>query len=90
MKGIYGHGRVGRNVTISHCYGQRINTDENSVSEFVDFSFDAYGTYTESRATKFARRVTGDKTIVINKVEHETHYYAMDLSTFMQYAEQTN
>lgn len=86
---VYGHGKVSRNVTISHCYGQQLN-DANGEAEFVDFCFDVYGTYTAERATRFARRAFADRSIVINKVEHETHFYAMDLPTFVELAERTN
>lgn len=89
-KVIYGHGKVGRNVTISHCNGQRLNSHDTDTVEFVDYSFDVYGCYTTERATRFARRITGDTSIVINNVEHETSYYCMDLETFIRYAERTN
>ena len=84
---IYGHGKVGRNVTVSHCHGQRINTAHSPDGQWDDFSFDVYGVYTVERATRFARRITGDRTIVINNVEHETHYYAMELDRFVKTAE---
>lgn len=87
---VYGHGKVGRNVTISRCNGQRLNSNNSDTHEFVDFSIDLYGTYTVERATRFARRITGDKSIIINNIEHETGYYSMDLETFMRYAERTN
>lgn len=87
---IYGHGKIGRNVTVTHCNGQRLNQTENNETEFVDFSFDIYGCYTPQRATKFARRKFGDNSIVINNVLHETNYYAMELTTFLKYAERTS
>lgn len=84
---IYGHGKVGRNVSISHCYGQRLNKDNN---EFEDFNFDVIGCYVEDRATLFARRLFSDKSIIITNVEIETHFYTMDLEVFIQHAERTN
>lgn len=87
---VYGHGRVGRNVTVSHCYGQRYKNDTSGQPEFVDYVIDIYGTYVPERATRFARRLTGDKTIVINNVETETGYYAMDLEEFMKFAKECN
>lgn len=87
---IYGHGKIGRNVTVSHCYGQRINPDNPDASEFVDYSIDIYGCFTEQRATRFARRVIGDRSIIINKVEFETHHYVMELAKFIDNAERTD
>lgn len=84
---VYGHAKVGRLVQITHCNGQRINPNNKDPIEFVDFSFDVYGTYTTGRATKFARKTFGDKSIVINNVEHDEEYYSMDIDTFINNAE---
>lgn len=85
---VYGHGKIGRNVTISHCHGQRLNTNGNDPPEFEDFSYDVYGCYTKERATRYARRTFGDMSIVINNVEHETEYYAMTVNDFVEKATQ--
>ena len=87
---IYGHGKIGRNVTVSHCYGQRFIANGSDPPEAVDFCFDAFGVYTEPRATRFARSIFKDRTIVINKVEHETEYLSMELSKYYQLAERSN
>lgn len=83
---VYGHGKIGRNVTISHCHGQHLNTNVDP-PEFMDFDYDVYGCYTKERATRYARRVFGDSSIVINNVEHETEYYAMTIEEFVNYAQ---
>ena len=90
MTQVYGHGKVSRNVTISHCNGQCINPTSKDPPEFVDFCIDLYGTYTEQRATRQARRITGDNTIIINNVEYETHFYTMSIDDFVKQAERTN
>lgn len=82
---IYGTGKVGRTVTISHCNGQAINKDRGD-PEFVDFDFSVYGMYTPERATRYARRAFKDNSIIIFNVEHETGYYQMPLEEFMQTA----
>lgn len=87
---IYGQGKIGRNVTVSHCFGQSVIYDDNHEAIFEDFTFDIYGCYTPQRATRYARQKFGDSTITINHVEHETGYYAMKLSDFMRYAERTS
>lgn len=83
---IYGRGKVGRNVSVSHCNGQRLNSN---TGEFEDFSFSVFGVYLEDRATRYARRIFGDKTIIITNVVVETHYYSMTVDTFLALAERT-
>ena len=87
---VYGHGKMGRNVTISHCYGQRISPNTKDPPEFVDFSFDYYGNLTNQRATRYARRVFGDNTIIINNVEYETFYVNISIADLIRYGERTN
>jgi hypothetical protein len=82
-----GHGNIGRNVTISHCTGQRYNKD---TAEWDDYNVDIIGNYTEDRATRFCRRLTHDSTIVITNVEIERHYYRMNIHDFVEHAERTN
>lgn len=82
---IYGHGKIGRNVSVSHCHGQRLNSSIDP-PDFEDFSFSVFGCYTEQRATRFARRVFGDSSIIINNVEIETRYYSMTIQNFINHA----
>lgn len=84
---IQGSAKIGRNVRITHCDGQRLNQD---TKEFEDYHIDFVGVYDEDRATRYARRIEHDKTIVITHVELETHYYSMDVFDFIRYAERTN
>lgn len=86
---IYGQPTIGRNVTVTHCNGQRVtNTREGPV--FEDFSIDVYGCYTAERATTYVRRLVKDSSIVINNVEHETHHYKMKIQDFIKYGERTS
>lgn len=87
MGKVYGRQKVGRSVTITHCHGQRVSAKDPP--EFEDFSFDVWGTYTEERATNYARRLFGDKTITINYVEHETRFYTASIQNFITVAERT-
>jgi hypothetical protein len=80
---IHGNGRVARNVSISTCYGQRLNS---YTKEFDDFCFKVYGVYTPKRATIYARREFGDNTIVIQNTEIETIYMKMALRDFVEQA----
>lgn len=87
---VYGDLKIGRNISISHCVGQRVNSNIKDPPTFVDYSIDIYGCYTEQRATRFARRLTGDNTIVINHVEITTKYYAIPVNVFVDTAERFN
>lgn len=87
---IHGELKVGRNVPVSHCSGQCINPNIKDPPEWMDYSLDIFGCYTPERATRFARRLTGDKTIVINNVEITNTYYAIPMSTFVEVAERIN
>lgn len=87
---VHGDLKVGRNIPVSHCSGQRVNPNTKDPPEFIDYSLDIYGCYTEQRATRFARRLTGDKTIVINNVEIENNYYAIPMAVFVEVAKECN
>lgn len=87
---VYGNGKIGRSVVISHCSGQHLNPYANDPPEFVDFEIDFFGCYTPQRATTYARRITGDSSVTINNVEHETHFYTMKLRDFVEVAERTD
>lgn len=87
---IYGRGKVGRNVTISKCIGVKRIRGEDDEDKIEDFSFFAYGNYVPIRATRFARRIFNDKTIIINSVNTYTTYYSMPIDLFMRYAERND
>lgn len=87
---VYGHAKVARSITVSHCTGQRLNPNTKGPPDFIDFSYDVYGCYTPERATRYARRTFSDNTIVINNVEMETRNYATDVETFISVAERTD
>lgn len=87
MNDVQGHARIGRNVNITHCDGQRLN---RANMEFEDYHVDFIGVYTVERAQRYARRIEHDDTIIITYVETEKHYYAMDVFDFVKYATRTN
>lgn len=87
---IYGGAKIGRNISVSHCVGQRSIWTANNGTEYFDFMIDIFGCYTCERATRFARRLTGDSTITITHVEVETHYYACGIREFLNVAKRTS
>jgi len=84
---VKGRSKVGRNISFSHCNGQRLVKE---TGEFVDYTIDILGNYTPERATRYAQRLEHDKTIIISNVEIEKHYYCMDMMKFIELSERTN
>ena len=82
---IIGTGKIGRNVSITKCYGTR-NKEGDGVdsAEMQDFAIGIYGCYDCLRATKFLRKKLQDKSILINKAEIVTKYCSMPLDKFVK------
>lgn len=76
--------KIRKKFSLSKCYGHRFNFDTH---EYEDFNFEAYGNFTEKRATNFARKNFKDSTILITKVEIESQTYAISFDDFMAYSE---
>lgn len=73
---------VSRTITISVCFGQRVN----ALGEFEDFVEDVTRGITAERATAYFRRKYGDETITINHVETATDTYYLTEEEFLKYA----
>lgn len=82
-----GGGKVGRNITVTHCRGRRY---DYSAEDFVDFTLDIYGNLSKPRATWYARRYYSDSKCLVTDVEYETHYWSMPLCKFVDNSERTN
>lgn len=73
---------VRRTLVLTACNGQHLVN-----GEFHDYTNVLVGKYDTARATRTLRRRTGDQSITINNVEHETGTYIMDVYKFMAHAE---
>ena len=58
------------------------------MEEWEDFYIEIYGMFTPDSASKFLQKECADKSIRINNVEFEEHYYKMDLEKFIENSEQ--
>ena len=73
---------IRRTITISVCFGQRVN----ALGEFEDFVEDITHATTADKATRHFRRKYGDESITINKVERVTDTYYLSEDEFLKYA----
>lgn len=73
---------VSRLVTISVCFGQRVN----ALGEFEDFVGDVTRAVTPDRATRIFRKKYRDDSIVINRVDTMTDEYYLTEDEFLKYA----
>lgn len=87
-KGVYfmpitlERGMIGRTVTFSHCYGQRVQD-----GVFVHFEFDLLGDYADPvKATNTLRRRLQDPSITITRVEQDSDYYSIPIKLFVETA----
>lgn len=83
---LLGDAKVGRNVVITCCDGQYVNP---LTKEFKEAHFEILGSYTAERATRYLRRLTGDKSVTINCVNRIERYYSMPLNRFINQASTT-
>lgn len=75
-------GMIGRTVTFSHCYGQRVQN-----SAFVHFEYDLLGDYADPvKATNTLRRRLKDPSITITRVEQDSDYYSIPVKLFVETA----
>lgn len=75
-------GMIGRTVTFSHCYGQRVQD-----GVFVHFEFDLLGDYADPvKATNTLRRRLADPSITITRVEQDSDYYSIPIKLFVETA----
>lgn len=82
MPTILERGMIGRTVTFSHCYGQRVQD-----GVFVQFEFDLLGDYADPvKATNTLRRRLGDTSITITRVEQDSEYYSIPIKLFVETA----
>lgn len=73
---------IRRIVTVSVCFGQRIN----ALGEFEDFCEDVFRAIRPDTATAYFRRKYGDSTITINRVESDTSTYVLSFEDFLRHA----
>ena len=73
---------VSRTVTISVCFGQRVN----ALGEFEDFVEDLTRAITPERATRLFRKRYRDDSITINRVDTMTDEYYLTEDEFLKYA----
>lgn len=73
-----------RTVTVTMCYGQRMNDN----MEFVDFCEPLIKDTDCAGATRSFRRLYHDRSITINHVEKETGRYRLSPEDFLKYATQ--
>lgn len=75
-------GMIGRTVTFSHCYGQRVQD-----RAFVQFEYDLLGDYADPvKATNTLRRRLKDPSITITRVEQDSDYYSIPIKLFVETA----
>lgn len=84
QKQLLGDAKIGRNVVITYANGVRVNRPIDD--QFVDCKFRILGKYSPDRATRYLRRLTGDRTITINTCDYTCDYYQMPLAQFMTFA----
>lgn len=73
---------IRRTITSTACLGQHVN----EFGEFEDFCDVIAKNVTEDQASKILRQRWHDESIVINKVESETHQYVLSVEEFIAYA----
>lgn len=73
---------VSRTITISVCFGQRVN----ALGEFEDFTEDLTRPTTAEKATRLFRRKYRDESITINRVDTVTDEYYLTEDEFLKYA----
>ena len=74
---------VNRTVKLSKCYGQQVT----EYGDFADFYSELEGFYSPQKATRKLRRMFGNQSITINRVEHYECAYRMGTPEFLTYAQ---
>lgn len=74
---------VYRTIVKTTCYGKRVNYETGAYEDFV---IELLGDYSAQAATAACQRLESDRSISVNRVEHERKRYALSYNEFIKYA----